>query len=286
MDSTRWDSYEHRPGDIVICTPPKCGTTWVQTIVGSLLFPDGDLPGPVMVLSPWLDSNFRPIDEVLATLEGQEHRRWIKSHLPAEALPFYETASYVCVFRDGRDAFMSWLNHMASFRPEVTDRLNAQAADRGWPQVDRTDRDLHEQFAEWLALPIPVMMLAGWWARRHLPNVLLVHYNDLKADLDGEMRRIAGFLDVAIDSGTWPAQVERCTFASMQARAEEIGPFEEHFVGGGNSFLHRGVNGRWHEVLTDEEVAAYQEVVAQILDPEAGAWLERGSRATGIDPGP
>ncbi len=41
IDSSRWAAYNHRPGDILVCAPPKCGTTWMQTIVASLLWPDG-----------------------------------------------------------------------------------------------------------------------------------------------------------------------------------------------------------------------------------------------------
>ncbi len=46
-DNRRWRRFESRPGDIFVCTPAKCGTTWAQTIVANLLFPDGELPGPV-----------------------------------------------------------------------------------------------------------------------------------------------------------------------------------------------------------------------------------------------
>jgi hypothetical protein len=37
FDSSRWDSFERRPGDIIICTPPKCGTTWTQMICALLV---------------------------------------------------------------------------------------------------------------------------------------------------------------------------------------------------------------------------------------------------------
>ena len=45
FDNRRWEHFVHRPGDIFVCTPPKCGTTWTQTIVASLLWPEGDAPG-------------------------------------------------------------------------------------------------------------------------------------------------------------------------------------------------------------------------------------------------
>jgi aryl sulfotransferase len=284
FDSTRWDRFTHRPGDIFVCTPPKCGTTWTQAIVASLLWPAGDVPGPVMELAPWWDANFLDVDELAQRLEAQTFRRSLKTHLPAQALPWFETGSYIAVFRDGRDAFMSYANHVASFRDDVRDRLNALAESRGWQTIPKYDGDLHRLYAHWIDLPLPLVMLGGWWERRHLPNVLLVHFNDLKADLDGEMRRIAAFLDLAIDPRHWSQQVERCTFGAMKRRAPEIGAFERNFVGGGETFLHKGTNGRWRDVLTPDELARYDAAVAKFLSPDQASWLERGSLATGRRP--
>ena len=54
-DSNRWDGFELRPGDIIISTPPKCGTTWTQMICALLILqePVGSLPQRLaMVLGP------------------------------------------------------------------------------------------------------------------------------------------------------------------------------------------------------------------------------------------
>jgi hypothetical protein len=88
FDNRRWERFEYRPGDIFVCTLPKCGTTWMQTIVASLLWPDGNVSGQVMTLSPWIDANFFPVDEILARLEAQAHRRFIKTHTPADGIPW------------------------------------------------------------------------------------------------------------------------------------------------------------------------------------------------------
>jgi aryl sulfotransferase len=286
MDSTRWDRFTHRPGDIFVCSPPKCGTTWTQTIVASLLWPAGDVPGPVMELAPWWDANFFPVEALAARLEAQTFRRMLKTHLPVEAIPWFDTGRYVAVFRDGRDAFMSYVNHIASFRDDVRERLNAAAAAKGLEQMPKYDGDLHALYATWIGSErLPLGMLRGWWERRERPNVLLVHFNDLKADLDGEMRRIAAFLGVAIDPDRWPGQVERCTFEAMKRRAPAIGRFDS-FVGGAETFLHKGTNGRWRDVLTAAELARYDAAVARILSDDMAAWLEHGSRALGRRPEP
>ncbi len=119
MDSRQWDGFEMRPDDIVIATYPKCGTTWTQRVVDLLVFQNTDAR-PIMESSVWLDSRiFAPHEENLATLAAQTHRRFIKSHLPFDALPIYDDVKYVHVARDGRDAFLSWHNHVRGFTAET-----------------------------------------------------------------------------------------------------------------------------------------------------------------------
>ena len=126
IDSARWASYNHRPGDIFVCASPKCGTTWMQTIVASLLWPDGNFPGAVIEMGPWFDGRIFDFDELSARLEAQTHRRYIKTHTPADGIPNFDTASYIVVARDGRDAFVSFGNHMKHMGADLREHLNAQ----------------------------------------------------------------------------------------------------------------------------------------------------------------
>jgi aryl sulfotransferase len=106
-----------------------------------------------------------------------------------------------------------------------------------------------------------------------------VHYNDLLADLEAEMRRVAEFLDVPVDVQQWSRHVERCTFASMKARSNEIADFETHFVGGAETFLYKGSNGRWREVLTADELVVFDRRCEELLPSEATAWTTSGRAA-------
>jgi aryl sulfotransferase len=278
-DNRRWAGFDPRPGDIFVCTPPKCGTTWMQAIVASLLWPDGEAPGPVLEISPWIEFEAEPIDEILARLSAQRHRRVIKTHTPADGIPLFPEAQYIFVARDGRDAFMSMCNHLERFKDEVREGLNMRAASDGVPLMPAWDGDVHGFFVVWLSMLGLLGHVATFWQHRHATNVLLVHYNDLKSDLAGEMRRIAEFLGIAVPASKWPAVVERCTFEAMQARASRLGPFDRFFEGGAKSFLFKGTNGRWRDVLTPEELATYASRVAEILPSPAGVWLEGGRRA-------
>jgi aryl sulfotransferase len=274
FDNLRWTDFEHRADDIFVCTPAKNGTTWMQTIVTTLLFPDG-APGPVMHVAPWLDARFEPIEVVLQRLDAQTHRRQIKTHTPADGIPHFDDASYIVVGRDGRDCFMSFLNHMRNLQPALVGDLLTSAIDEAIPMdvppppVD----DEHEFFAWYLDHGMQLSHLASWWRYHDDPNVLFVHYDDMKADLDGEMRRVSAFLDITVDEARWADQVAACTFEGMKARADEIAAFEDHFVGGADTFLYKGTNGRWREVLTTAELAAYDAAVARSMPPECAAWM-------------
>jgi aryl sulfotransferase len=81
-------------------------------------------------MSHWIEAQFDPIGEVLARLEAQPHRRFIKTHTPADGIPFFPGAKYVFVARDGRDAFMSMCNHMERFRTDVREELIDHAISR------------------------------------------------------------------------------------------------------------------------------------------------------------
>src|SRR6476646_43231 len=114
QDTTRWSRFEFRPGDIVISTPPKCGTAWTQMLCGLLLFDSPELPASIDELSPWLDMKHRTERDVFAQLAAQEHRRFIKTHTPLDGVPVREEVTYVVVGRDPRDAMVSFEPHFAN----------------------------------------------------------------------------------------------------------------------------------------------------------------------------
>ena len=133
MNSTHWNGFEFRDGDIVITTYAKSGTTWMQQIVSQLIF-DGAEGIEIHKLSPWVDSRLVPA-EALEALEQQTHRRFVKTHLPVDALVFSPRAKYLYVGRDGRDAAWSFFNHFANLKKRVVLMLAAhfnQVFDQWW----------------------------------------------------------------------------------------------------------------------------------------------------------
>jgi aryl sulfotransferase len=301
MDSSRWDGFPVRPDDIVIATYPKCGTTWTQRIVDLLVFQD-PAPRAIGDSSVWLDSRmFAPIEDDVATLEAQAHRRFIKSHLPLDALPIYDTVKYIHVARDGRDAFMSWHNHVQGFRPEAKmrigmiiagDPLLAPMMAGGPPPPPPEDPEVY--FQTWIAQAEgepragPGADLSyfdfenTYWKERGRENLLFVHYNDLKADLAGEMRRISDFLEIDTPPERLPVLAQAAGFEAMQANGEALLPhIGEQFDHGAQRFLNKGVNGRWRDVLTEADLARYEAVFRRKVSPACADWLEHGRRGAG-----
>ena len=287
LDSTRWERFVPRHDDIVITTAYKAGTTWMQAIVTQLLFGDA-APAPLTALSPWIDLRVAPLAPVLETLEAQAHRRSVKTHLPLDGIPFYDELKYVYVGRHGPDVFMSLWNHFSGYTAEARTRFANPVGLVGDPQPPCPD-DVRELWSAWCTRGwfawehdgYPFWSLLNhvktWWEVRHAPNVLFVHFNDLLADLGGEMRRVADFLELRVPEQAWPARVQAMTFAAMKAEPERYAPgMGQSFEGGASRFLHKGTNGRYRELLTDADLQLYEARVREQLEPQCAHWLEHG----------
>jgi len=299
VDSRRWSRFQPRDGDIVIGTFAKCGTTWTQRIVDLLVHQSPDVR-PFGDLSPWLDATFfNALDDDLATLEAQSHRRYIKSHLPFDALPVWDSVKYIHVGRDGRDAQLSWHNHLQGATPALQARIGAQAQrlvqetgakPAGPPQMTEDPRAF---FVHWLgeleaSLEAPPAdppffdFEATYWRERARPNLLLVHYNDLKQDLQGEMRRISEFLEIDTPEPLLADLAKAASFSTMKAQGDALFPrLKEAFDRGADRFINQGRSGRWREILNEEDVDRYQALVRRAATPALAAWLEAGRNGAG-----
>lgn len=291
LDSTRWDRFTVRDDDIFVTTAYKAGTTWVQRIVAALVFGGAPLPGRLGEISPWIDARFMgPVEPVLAAVEAQRHRRFIKSHLAADGLRFFPQAKYVVVGRDTRDVFMSLHNHYSGYNDRMYRLFNS--ADRPGPELplcpasprELWPRWIGEGWFEWETDGWPFFShhhhISTWWKFRNLPNVLFVHYADLKADIETEVRRIASFCQIEVDQAAWPAILASVGFEAMRNEARGTDdPMAFYFDGGANRFYFKGTNGRWRDVLTADDLELY-DVAASRLDPTLRVWLEGGRHAS------
>jgi aryl sulfotransferase len=279
FDSTVWNDFAFRDDDVIVATYAKSGTTWVQQMVGQMLLgPDPDLA--TAELSPWIDLRVPPREIKLPAIEAQAHRRFLKTHLPVDALRFSERAKYIYIGRDGRDVVWSMYNHHANANATWYAMLN-DTPGRVGPPIEPPPGDVVEYFADWLERDGHTFWpfwenIRTWWAIRDLPNVLFLHFAELKRDMPGQMRRIAAFLGAEVADSDWPAIEEYCSFDWMKANATKATPLGGAFWdAGAETFVHKGTNGRWQSVLPVSLSEAYEARAVAELGEACAAWLKQ-----------
>jgi aryl sulfotransferase len=282
-DSGRWKGFPFRQGDIIISARSKSGTTWVQMICALLVFQGPDLPAPLSELSPWLDSLITPLPEVRERLEAQRHRRFIKTHTPLDGIPIDARATYIVAARHPLDMAVS-LYHQGDNLDRARIRQLIGQPEPIQPPKPRTP--LHEWLLDWIdndaspreemdSLPGVMWHLSDAWRRRREPNIILVHYNDLLTDLEGQMRRIALLLGVEVPEHLWPVLVDAATFASMSSRAEELAPDPSGILKSPAAFFRRGTSGSGRDLLNDSELDHYCDRVNRMGPADLLTWLHR-----------
>ncbi len=290
FDSARWEGFAFRGDDIVISTPAKCGTTWTQMICALLIFRTTQFGKSLDLISPWLEMLTRDRDEVVGDLEAQKHRRFIKSHTPLDGLPWDDDVTYICVGRDPRDVGLSWDNHMTNL--DVAALLGARQEAVGLDDVAemlaqsppvRTDTQI-DRFWAWVDDPAPpeeatslrstLHHLSTFWSARLRPNVVLLRYEDLKSDLEGQMRALSSRLGIAVDEDGWAELVEAATFDQMRQRADQIVPNSTNALWHDNrQFFHRGTSGQWRTLLDEDDLVRYRARVADLVPAELDDWV-------------
>ncbi len=284
FDSSVWNDFEFRGDDVIIATYAKAGTTWMQQIVGQLIF-GGDPSLEAANLSPWLDIRIVPKAAKFEMLAAQQHRRFIKTHLPLDALVYSPQAKYIYIARDARDVVWSMYNHHANALPQWYDALN-NTPGRVGPTIEPPTDDIHQYWRDWMdqnGHPFWPFWesLRSWWAARNLPNLLMVHFNDLRADLPGQMHKIADFLDIKPDKKEWNSIIEYCGFDWMKSHAEVTAPMGgAMWEGGGQTFINKGTNGRWRDILTDADIKEYEQRAISELGEPCAQWLAHGGAIT------
>lgn len=291
-DSTRWQRLPLRHDDIILSTRSKTGTTWVQMICALLVFRTPDLSRPLVELSPWLDWLMRPIDEVVADLEGQDHRRFIKTHTPLDGLPLRSGVSYLVTARHPLDIAVSLYHHRDNLDRDRLSQLKAHLGPdhhsesrRPGPSPSRDRIPLDEAIHRWVAWDGPpadgldtltglLWHLGTAWQLRDRYRVILVHYRDLDDDLPGQMRRLADALGFTVTDGEIGELAGAAGFEAMKTRAGQTAPdFGRIFKDPARFF--RGSSGQGLAAARPETTELCRQRLESTLPPDLAAWLDR-----------
>lgn len=273
-DTDRWNRFTHRPDDVFVCTLGKSGTTWMQAICALLIFQKPDLDFNPGVRSIWLDAIFEPIEDIVARYEAQTERRVIKTHTPLDGIPFFPECTYLTVYRDPRDAFFSMQNHLDNMKIDISPGRDPD------PEV-AFRKFLTNPFAPgdataW-SIEVSTHHLLSFYAYRHLPNIHIFHYADLKRDLPAGMRQVADAMGIAVASDTLEALARAASFENMKENADRFAPGLNRDPWKNNSrFFHKGSHQQWQGVLSRETLALCDKRLDTLLGPALAIWLKEG----------
>lgn len=285
IDSKQQQAVVARDGDVWIACPAKSGTNWMMNVVHQLISGGDDSFESIYDVVPWPEWVWRPgapVEDMVRRVEALAGRRAFKSHAAPPDLPFIRAGSgkdvkYVVVARHPDEAIVSFKIFIDQHTDAFFDLWQLPRAALTRPTFEAFYREVME----------PRQMqgmfhgfVAGWWPLRHEPNVMLVHYSDMKRDLPGVSRKIASFLGIEPSDAQW-AKIERhTTFAWMkehETKFESVTPCPvpplEH-----GSMVRKGKLGAAHEDGMTPRISADLRAAgdAILTDPSARRWLYEG----------
>lgn len=265
-DSTQWDGFRPRSDDIVIASCYRSGTTLTQQIVNLLVNGTKEFDR-LRNLSPWVDS--RELFPGAELVESLPSPRFLKSHLPFDALPYHAQWRYIYLVRDGRDVGLSLFEQCRQLQEDRPIDAHDNPFDYGAP-------DFASFWDEWLESGHPYWPLwehiMSWWNARALPNVLLLHFDSLTRDKPAQVRRIAELLGLSLTPELERMVCEHSSLDHMKGLelAGKLGKPGKKQVA---TFVNEGVAGRWRGRLSEPQIERYLRLLHARLEPECADWV-------------
>jgi aryl sulfotransferase len=280
-----------RDGDIVIAVPPKSGTTWTMNIVHQLRSGGDAAFEDIYIEVPWLEFVASPdhkIEEIVAEFDSMSAapRRAFKTHSAPPTLPYRTREAdtdvhYLVVARNPDEA-------IASFRPFLDEHSDAWYDLWGVSKAGIVGPDFQTYFDGFVTHAMAPMIFgfaAAWWSLRDEPNVMLVHYADLKRSPDETIPQIAEFLGFEVPDEQWPTILQYTSFSWMKAHEDmfELRGVSDPPILNPGGMLRKGQVGTSNEDgITPEISAAIAEIGRGIVtDPAALRWLYEGNASIG-----
>jgi hypothetical protein len=242
-------AYDGSPDDLFIVTYPKSGTTWLQMIVYQLTTDGGMNFAHIDEKSPHLEETMIPRGRKISDLPGT--LRVVKSHRNYHDI-LKGPGRYIYGVRNGLDVAVSYYHHSRKYV--------------GW-----NNRPLDEFFHHFLKGQVAYGSwfehVAGWLRNEDGLNVLIVSYEELSADLEAGVKRIADFCGITIDPADMPRILERCSFAFMREHEDKFAlelrkpPPRDTTT----HFIRQGKVGGWEQELDPRLAGEFQKACDQWL---------------------
>ena len=265
----RYKNWEVRLEDVYVFGFLKTGTTWVQelvwclqnncdidkakTISGQERVPFLETP----VISDFLDEVRPHLDGYFEKLATMDSPRVFKSHLPFGHFPghFIDKSRVVICLRNPKDTVVSYYHH-----EKLIGVFDYSGDFETYFDLFMDGLLLYTSYFE----HIPQL-----WEQRNHPNVCLLFYEELKADLAGNIRKVAKFLGKEITEEQVGILVDHLSFKKMkQNKSVNLEPFQNgKIMKKEGSFIRRGEVGDWKNYFTDEMSKRMDEAIEKYLKP-------------------
>lgn len=250
-------AWEPSRSDVVIATFMKSGTNWMMQLAAQIAHRGAAEFDHIHDLVPWPDTP--SLGPVALSDPGPVARaptglRVIKTHGGVDVVPFDPAARYVVVLRDPKEVIVS-AYHFALPLLGLDDRVDPPL----WHRLF-----LSRGAAHW------VEHTAGWWALRHEPNVLVVRFAEMKADLGAVADRVAAFMEVELTAAERAAVLERSSFRWMKANNDAFRPTPVPFFDPTTvpPMVRRGVAGGAGELYDATQLAALDRSVLRQIEKQ------------------
>ncbi len=281
-DSRAWDRFDLRANDVIVATPPKCGTTWMQSLVMSLIFGKPGMDVGIDDISVWLDPGFRDQEAISSLFASQTHRRCIKTHTPLDGISYSPSCTYFVVYRHPIDAHFSMRKHAQNLKLEMLDPRMREAPSVSFSFfLEDVKPDL---MADGVTLGSIVHHYKTFKAWSQLPNIHFFHYADMRRDLPGQTTRASNLLGYHYDTGLLSKISDSLQFEQVQANAQKA---LDHGVQSSSTFKDPAAfydsasSKKWVGKLDDEELALYRSRMEELLPDVDADWLENGGQLPG-----
>ncbi|XP_078000027.1 sulfotransferase 6B1-like [Glandiceps talaboti] len=255
-------TFEVREDDIWLITFQKSGTTWATEILVKILLAAGKDYGlkddPNAENAPYPEFHHPPKEANYKTLAEKKTPRLIGTHLLPSLLPpqlFKVKPKVIHVVRNPKDVVVSYYHHLKAL-PLVPDPTS-------WESHLEEFMTGENIFGDWATENL------YWWEHRDDPNVLFLKYEDMKADLDSNVRAIADHLECKLTDDVIKRISEECTFKAMKGRKVREGLTRVLHVEEGKSLFFRKGTTWATEILVKVLLAAGKDYGLKD-DPNAG----------------
>jgi len=232
--------------DTFVASYPRSGNTWMRFLIGTLVFSQKITWKNVEHFVPAM---YAHSDKELL---GAPSPRFIKTHHPFNSK--FPRAIYL--IRDVRDVVISYYNWHLKMKEGFNENFDCFF-------YKFLNGELGDNYGSWGE------NVKSWLSNKEKlrKGCLVLKYEDLNEDTEGELRKVLRFLDIDRSNKQIREAIEWCSFENMKRLEEKQKHEVERFKNSKQekNFVRKGVSGQWQEELNDSHIRAVNEKFGSLL---------------------